>query len=99
MEAIGTAAGFIFTLMIFSYLLGDHRITGNGWLYRLAVYVFIGLAAAFTTIVTFESVIIPLITAISDGNTTAEDFLGFVSLVAAPFLVLPLLIRRLPGSG
>jgi hypothetical protein len=98
-EALGTAAGFIFTLMIFSYLLGDNRITGHSWLYRLAVYVFIGLAAAFTTIVTFESVIIPLITAVSDGNTTAEDFLGIVSLIVAPFLTLPLLIQRLPGSG
>ncbi|MGB1288114.1 MAG: hypothetical protein ACPG7F_16375, partial [Aggregatilineales bacterium] len=56
MESLGTAAGFVFTLLIFSYILGDN------FLYRLAVYVFIGLAAAFTTIVTLEQVILPLLT-------------------------------------
>lgn len=93
MEAIGTAAGFVFTLLIFSYLPGDNP------LYRLTVYIFIGLAAAFTTIVTFESVLIPLVLAAADGTPAPEDALGLISLMAAPFLVLPLLLRRLPGAS
>src|SRR5262245_9817782 len=39
--------------MIFSYLLGDN------FLYRLAVYVFVGLAAGFVTIVTVDNVLLP----------------------------------------
>lgn len=42
------------TLVIFSYLLGDN------FLYRLAVSIFVGLTAAFTSIVTFQSVLLPL---------------------------------------
>lgn len=50
---IGAWVGFVLTLMVFSYLLGDNV------LYRLAVYAFTGLAAGFLTIVTVESVIVP----------------------------------------
>ena len=85
MEMIGTAAGFIFTLLIFSYLLGDN------FLYRLAVYVFVGLAAAFTTIVTLESVIMPLL-------TTGDDLSSFVNLILLAVglvLTLFLLVRPL----
>ena len=55
MEQIGLWAGFVLTLMIFSYLLGDNI------LYRLAVYVFVGLAAGYITVVTWDSVIWPWI--------------------------------------
>lgn len=53
MDDIGLWAGFILTLMIFSYVLGDN------FLYRLAVYVFVGLAAGFVAIATWESVLLP----------------------------------------
>ena len=46
MDDIGLIIGFVFTLMIFSYLLGDN------FLYRLAVYVFVGFTAGFIAIVT-----------------------------------------------
>ncbi|MGQ9909705.1 MAG: hypothetical protein ACUVS2_12810 [Candidatus Flexifilum sp.] len=52
-EQIGIWVGFALTLMIFSYLLGDNV------LYRIAVYVFVGLAAAYVTIIAIESVIRP----------------------------------------
>lgn len=52
-EQVGVWVGFILTLMIFSYLLGDNV------LYRIAVYVFVGLAAAYVTIIAIESVIRP----------------------------------------
>lgn len=51
MEQIGTAAAFVLTLMVFSYILGDN------FLYRLAVHTFVGLAAAFLAIVTWENVL------------------------------------------
>ena len=52
-EMIGLWASFILTLMIFSYLLGDNL------LYRLAVYVFAGLAAGYSAIVVWDGVILP----------------------------------------
>jgi len=52
-EQIGVWVGFVLTLMIFSYLLGDNI------LYRIAVYAFAGLTAGFVTMVTVESVILP----------------------------------------
>ncbi|MCU0514700.1 MAG: hypothetical protein MUE40_19270 [Anaerolineae bacterium] len=93
MEAFGTAAGFVLTLLILSYLLGDNP------LYRLAIYLLIGLAAAFTTLITFEGVLIPLVTAAADGEITTEDLVGLVSLVAGLVLLVLLLFRRLPGAG
>ena len=42
-----------FTVSVFSYLLGDNP------LYRIAVHVFIGVAAAYAAIVAFQSVLIP----------------------------------------
>lgn len=76
---IGTALGFVFTLLIFSYLLGDNL------LYRLAIYVFVGLAAAFTTLVTLQSVILP---ALSGLNSPPEVILGLVAMGLALLLLL-----------
>jgi hypothetical protein len=69
---------FAFTLLIFSYLLGDNV------LYRLAIYVFVGLTSAFTAIVTLENVIIPFL----DGN-----FANAILFLIASILVLLLLLK------
>lgn len=53
MEDIALWAAFVLTLMVYSYVIRDNV------LYRIAVYIFVGLAAAYITIVTFESVLIP----------------------------------------
>jgi hypothetical protein len=52
-ETLGFAISLVLSLMVFSYLLGDN------FLFRLAVSIFVGLTAAYTTIVTFQSVIYP----------------------------------------
>lgn len=59
---------FILTLMVFSYLLGDLPFIGN--LYRIAVYIFIGMAAAFTLIVSYEGLILPYLQDIQDPSTS-----------------------------
>ena len=56
-----TLITLILTLAIFSYLLNDNP------LFRLAVSMFVGLAAAFTVVVTFQSVILPLTTGSGGG--------------------------------
>jgi hypothetical protein len=52
-----TVISFILTLMVFSYVLGDIPIARN--LYRIAVYIFVGMTAAFTLIVTIEGILLP----------------------------------------
>jgi hypothetical protein len=90
-EQIGLIAGFVFTLMIFSYLLGDNI------LYRLAVYVFVGLAAGYITVVTVESVVVPWL----QGTLLGPDSgIGGVVIGLVPFiLALLLLLKGSPRLG
>ncbi|MEP7290754.1 MAG: hypothetical protein ABI835_03175 [Chloroflexota bacterium] len=81
-DQIGLWAGFVLTLMVFSYLLGDN------FLYRIAIYVFVGLAAGFVTIVTVESVLLPWIRATLLGGETSGILLGAVPLVLGLLLLL-----------
>lgn len=55
LDQIGLVAGAVMSLAVFSYLLGDNA------LYRIAIHIFIGAAAAFVLIVATESVLIPWI--------------------------------------
>jgi hypothetical protein len=86
-DQIGVWIGFILTLMVFSYLLGDN------FLYRLAIYVFVGLAAGFITIVTVESVLLPWIrVTVQDGAATGD--VGKQILGAAPLVLGFLLLLK-----
>jgi hypothetical protein len=53
LDRIALIAGAVLTVMVFSYLLGDN------FLYRIAIHLFIGAAAAYVLIVAVESVLIP----------------------------------------
>jgi hypothetical protein len=90
-EQVGLWVGFVFTLMIFSYVLGDNI------LYRLAVYVFVGLAAGYITIVTVESVILPWVR----GTLLApEAGIGGTIIGIIPFILgLLLLLKTSPRFG
>lgn len=87
-EEAGLSAGFILTLMVYSYLIRDN------FLYRIAVYVFVGLAAAFTAIVTLESVIVPwLDVTVGDVDDDVMDLgIGLVPII----LMLLLLFKTSP---
>ena len=52
-DLVGAVVGFILTLVVFSYILGDNP------LFRLAVYIFVGVAAGYATVVTYYSVLLP----------------------------------------
>lgn len=67
-ENIISLASFILTLMVFSYLLGDLPFIGS--LYRAAVYIFIGMSAAFTLIVSYEGIILPYLQDIQNTGTS-----------------------------
>lgn len=82
---IGFIISLALTLVIFSYLLGDN------FLYRLAVSAFVGLAAAFTTIVTFQSVLLPL----TNSGEVNAGFLVIGGILALLLLLKPIRSLRI----
>jgi hypothetical protein len=52
-DLIGTIIAFIFTLMVFSYVFGDNA------LFRIALHIFIGVAAGYAAVIAFYNVIYP----------------------------------------
>ncbi len=91
-EQIGLLAGFILTLCVFSYVLGDN------FLYRIAVYIFIGLAAGYITIVTTESVILPWLRTTLMSGDVGSVILGIIPVLLA-FLLLLKASPRVAGIG
>lgn len=88
-EQIGLWAGFVFTMMIFSYILGDN------FLYRIAVYVFVGLSAGYITLVTVESVLVPWIngTVLSADADIGARIVGIIPLLLGLLLLLKSSLR------
>jgi uncharacterized membrane protein YjdF len=82
MDSIGLLAGFVLTLMIFSYVLGDNI------LYRIAVYVLVGLSAGYVTIVTFESVLMPWFQQTVGSGNPLNIGIGLLPVLLATFLLL-----------
>ena len=84
---------FVLTLMIFSYVLGDLPLIGV--LYRTAVYIFVGMTAAFTLIVSYEGLVLPYLQDIQDpatswttlGNQT-DIYIFFTALLFGALLLL-----------
>jgi hypothetical protein len=88
-EQIGLWAGLVLTLMVFSYLLGDNV------LYRLAVFIFVGLAAGFVTVVTVENVILPWFrdTTFGANSSLGLRIVGVVPLVLGLLLLVKSTVR------
>jgi len=53
MELMWTITGLILTLMIFSYLFGDNL------LFRIATYIFVGVASGYVVTMVVYQVILP----------------------------------------
>lgn len=93
MEELGLWAGFILTLMVYSYLIRDN------FLYRIAVYVFVGLAAGYVTIVAFESVLIPWFNNTVGTGQAANIGLGLVPVLLGLLLAFKSFSVRLAALG
>ncbi len=52
-EVISAVVGFLLTVMVFSYLIGDNPM------FRIAVYLFIGVASGYAAVVVWHSVLVP----------------------------------------
>lgn len=84
---------FVLTLMVFSYVLGDLPLIGV--LYRTAIFIFVGMTAAFTLVVTYEGVILPYLRDIQDTRASwttlgasADIYIFFTALLFALLLLL-----------
>lgn len=80
-DLIGVIVGFILTLLVLSYLLGDNP------LFRLSVHLFIGVAAGYATIVTIYSVILPRLFVPLLGGNRGERLLALIPLLLGVMLL------------
>lgn len=84
---IGAAVGLIFTLLIFSYLFGDNA------LFRFAIHVFIGVAAAYVAAAAFNSVIGPRLLVPLAGGPPLERLMALIPLALGVLLLLKIFPR------
>ena len=85
MELISALVGLLLTLMVFSYLIGDNP------LFRIAVYLFIGVASGYAATIVWHYVLIPKLL----QPLVALNPLSFIPLV---FCIL-LLAKLFPRSS
>lgn len=88
-DLTGTLLGFILTLFIFSYLLGDNA------LFRLAIHIFIGVAAGYVAVITWYNVIwsrllLPIVE--RDGSNT-NLLISLIPILLSLLLLFKLLPR------
>ena len=79
-ELISALIGLILTLMVFSYLIGDNP------LFRIAVYLFIGVASGYAATIVWHNVLVPKLF----QPLAALNPLSFVSLLFAVSLLVKL---------
>lgn len=85
-DTIGLLIGFILTLLIYSYIIGDNP------LYRLAVHVLVGVSAAYAALVVLRQVILPVFAQLLLNPTSLDSLLWLVPILLALLLIL----QRLP---
>jgi len=90
MDLVGALLGFFLTVSVFSYLFGD-----NG-LFRLALHLFIGVAAGFAAIMAWYNVIWPQMLMPFFSGNLSEMGLALIPLVLGLFLLTKALPRS-PG--
>lgn len=79
---VGVVA-FLFTLMILSYLIGDNP------LFRIAIYIFVGVSAGYVAVVAWWQVLWPdVVVPVLTGNPTQR------ALLAVPILLSGLLLMK-----
>ncbi len=84
LDTLGGWVGFVLTLLIFSYVLADN------FLYRLSVYLFVGVAAGFAAVVAVEGVLLPWLrgTLLAPAPGPGQVILGAVPLLVGLLLLM-----------
>lgn len=83
-EALGLIIGFILTLFIYSYIVGDNA------LYRLAVHVLVGITAAYALVIAVQRVFLPVFQQLRQNPTDPANMWLLVPLLFALLLALRL---------
>lgn len=84
LDVLAGWVGFVLTLLIFSYLLADN------FLYRLTVYIFVGVAAAYTAVLAVEGVLLPWLrgTLFAPAPQAGQIVMGLIPLLVGLLLLL-----------
>ncbi len=84
LETLAGWVGLVLTLLVFSYLLGDNV------LYRLAVYLFVGVSAGYAVVVAVEGILLPWLrgTLLASGASGGQIVMGLVPLLIGLLLLL-----------
>ena len=91
-ELLGAFIGFGLTIMVFSYVFGDNL------LFRIAIYVFIGVSAGYAVVIAVFNVILPqLLASFSSGETT--QILSIIILLVASVMLFAKLSPRFTMIG
>lgn len=77
---IGALLGFVLTLLVFSYLVGDNQ------LFRITLHLFIGVSAGFAATVVIYNVILPRMLAPIIAGQGSEQILALVPIILAGLL-------------
>ena len=80
LDFIGLALGFLLTILVFSYLLGDNPF------FKLAVHIFIGVSAGYVALVTVNNVLIPRLMLPLIGGSRGERLLSLVLFIPSILL-------------
>ena len=91
-EFIGLALGFLFTILIFSYLIGDNPF------FRLAIHIFIGVSAAYVSLITINNVLIPRLFLPMVNGPQGERLLSFILIIPSLFLFFKVTPLRKAGN-
>lgn len=88
-DILGAVVGLALTLMILSYLLGDNP------LFRIAMYLFVGVAAGYAVVVAVQSVLIPQLVApvLALGSQIVDP--GQITLLGFSWLLFLLFLLKL----
>lgn len=82
LDLIGALTSLILTLLVFSYLLGDNP------LFRLAIHVFVGVAAGLAAVIAWTNVIWPQLALPLLEGSQSERVLAVVPLVMSALLLM-----------
>jgi hypothetical protein len=82
---------FLFTLLVFSYLLGDNP------LFRVAVYIFVGVSSGYIAAVAVWQVIIPRLVYPLMAASTSGNMVSLGLMLALSFAAVLLLMKASPS--
>ncbi len=84
---IWSIIGFILTVLVFSYLAGDN------FLFRIVMYAFIGISAAYVTLIVITQVLWPRLLLPIINGTFREQLIGVTGLIMCIILFMKLVPR------